>query len=160
MAGRLPVFVCAAATLTAAIGMSARASTTNGRPVAKAARRVQLVETAKLKFHGEKGAAVVDYGEASGTYDAPLKAEMTLHGTYVSAVVTIYPHGGTIIGTAHADFKPVNEILYFGGTFKLSHGTGKFRNISEIKGKPLGISGTLNQNNDNGEVKAHGEANE
>ncbi len=143
LASCLLASVCTDGVLAVTTGITADASSTNGHPVASAARRVDLAEVAKLTFHGEKGAAVVDYGEAKGTYNAPLKAEMTLHGTYVSAVVTISPKGGTITGTAHASFTALNALLYFGGTFTLGHGTGRFRHISEIKGKPLGISGVL-----------------
>jgi hypothetical protein len=158
--GGLVACGCAGTLLVAAVAMTAQASGTDGRPVARRARRVQFVEVAKLRFHGEKGAAVVDVGQASGTYDAPLTVEMTLHATYVSAVVTVYPRGGSITGTARANFKSVKNLLYFGGLFTLGRGTGKFRDISEIDGKALGFSGVLNHETYSGEVKAHGEANE
>ena len=156
----LLAIVSMAGLVAAVIGLSAQAPGRTVRPIARQAKRVYFVEVAKLKFHAERGATVIDTGNATGTYRAPLTAEMRLHPTYVSAVVTIKPHGGTITGTAHASFVAVKNLLYFGGQFTLGRGTGRFRHISEVNGKPLGFSGVLNQETHAGEVKAHGEANE
>jgi hypothetical protein len=158
MTGRtVAAAVIALAIATPAI--AAHASGGTGKPTATAAGRETLVENAHLKFAGERGSAIDEHGEASGTYDAPVAVALTIHPKSVTASVTIYPSGGSISGFANANYIVKGSYGYFGGTFTLTHGTGKFSHISEIDRKPLGISGRINRNNFAMEVKAHGEAN-
>jgi hypothetical protein len=160
MTRRLTVVLCLAGTLGAAAAVATQAAGETREPAARAAKRVKFNEVAHLKYSHEKGTAIVESGNATGTYNAPLTAEFKLLAKSVSARVTISPHGGTITGTATAKFIAKGELDYFGGEFKFGHGTGKFRHISEIKGKPLGFSGVLNHETDEGEVKTNGEAND
>jgi hypothetical protein len=150
---------CALALASVALGIAARAADGTGGALAKAARRVSLVETAHLKLTAERGAALVERGQAVGTYNAPVAVTLTIHPKSVTASVTIYPAGGSISGSANANYVIKNSVGYFGGTFTLGHGTGKFRHIAEVNGKPLGISGSINRFSFAMEVKAHGEAN-
>jgi hypothetical protein len=142
-------------------GFAALGSATGAaaRHVAHAAKRVNFVEVAHLTYAGEHGKTVIEHGNATGTYKAPLTAEVVFHAKYVSATVTIRPAGGTITGSATANFRTVGATDYFGGTFTLGHCTGKFRHASEINKQPLGISGSINRNNFRGEVKTNGAAN-
>jgi hypothetical protein len=140
-----------------AIGLATPAS--GGTPSAREARRVMLVETAHLKFTSEHGSALAERGRATGTYNAPVSVLLTIHPKSVTAVVTISPSGGSISGTANANYIVKGSNGYFGGTFTLRKGTGKYSHISEVKGKPLGISGVINRISFAMEVKAHGEAN-
>jgi hypothetical protein len=137
-----------------AIGLPAQAADTSGNVSAKEAKTVDLVENGELKFIGEEGSALDERGHATGTYDAPVSATLTIHPTYVTAVVTVFPHGGSISGTAQANYIVKNSVGYFGGTFTITHGTGSFRHAS---GKALGISGTINRYTFATTVKAHGE---
>jgi hypothetical protein len=162
MAARLLISTCAAALVAAVIGATTQASGTTGGPLAKEAKRVALVEVAHLKFTGENGATLIEHGQASGTYVAPVVADFTLHQEahkeYVTAVVTIYPQGGSIAGTARAEYRTVGSLYYFGGVFTLSHGTGKYAHISEVGGKALGFSGIFNHRTlDAQEIKTKGE---
>ncbi len=129
------------------------------RPTAMESKRVNLVETARLTLADEKGSALTERGQATGTYDAPVIAVFTIHPKSVTAVVTIYPKGGSITGTAHANYVVRNSLGYFGGSFALGRGTGKYRHLSEVNGKALGISGIINRYSFEIQVKAHGEAN-
>jgi hypothetical protein len=158
VAGR-SLAACALAVVVTAIGLTAQASGGTGKPAAREAKRVSLVETAHLKFTAEHGAALAERGRATGTYNAPVTVTLTIHPKSVTAVVTIYPSGGSISGTAHANYIVKGAYGYFGGTFTLHRGTGKYSHISEINGKPLGISGTINRISFAMEVKAHGEVN-
>jgi hypothetical protein len=88
-----------------------------------------------------------------------MTAILTIHPKSVTAVVTIYPQGGSITGTANANYVVKNSVGYFGGTFTLGRATGKYKRLTEINGKPFGISGTINRYSFAMEVKAHGEAN-
>jgi hypothetical protein len=159
MAGRLLAVLSVAVAIATVIGMTAQASSGTGSAVAKAAGRIHLVEVAHLKFSGEKGASLVERGQATGTYNAPVWAEVTLRAKKVTAVVTIYPRGGSITGTAVASFTEVGTLYYFGGLFTIRHGTGKYRHTSEVAGKALGFSGIFNHKTLNAdEVKTNGEA--
>lgn len=153
------ISICAPALAAAAVGLTAQASGTTGHPIAKEAKKVHLVENARLTLTSEEGSALTERGQATGTYNAPVTATFTIHPKSVTAVVTIFPRGGSITGTAHANYVVKNSLGYFGGTFMLGRGTGKYRHVSEINGTPLGISGTINRYSFATEVKAHGEAN-
>jgi hypothetical protein len=156
---RLVILICALALGTAVVGLTAQASGTTERATAKAARRVHLIESAHLKLIKEEGATLTERGQAVGTYNAPVTATFTIRPKSVTAIVTIYPKGGSITGTAHANYVVQNSVGYFGGTLTLGRGTGSFRHLSEVKGMPLGVSGTINRYSFAIEVKAHGEAN-
>lgn len=120
------------------------------------ARTVNLVEKARLKLSTEKGATITEHGEATGTYHAPIVAVFTIRPKSVIAHVTIYPVGGSITGSANANYKIVRNLGYFGGTFTLGHCTGKYAHVSDVDHKPLGISGIINRYNFETEVKANG----
>jgi hypothetical protein len=148
----LAISICAPALALAAGQLTAHASGTT--PKATATKVVSLVETAQLKFSHENGAALVEHGYAAGTYNAPVTAIMTIHPTYVTAVVTIFPRGGSLTGSARANYIVKNSTGYYGGNFAITHGTGSFRHVS---GKALGISGTINRYTFDMTVKAHGQ---
>jgi hypothetical protein len=154
----LGIPICVLALSVAAGGLTASALGTVGPPRAKATKVVALVETAHLKLITEKGATLFERGEATGTYNAPITATFTIHPKSVTASVAIYPHGGSIVGTARADYIVKNSTGYFGGTLTLGRGTGSYGHISEVNGKPLGFSGTINRYSFEIEVKAHGVA--
>jgi hypothetical protein len=158
VAPRLTISICALALVlvTGAGGLSAQASGRTGRRVAKAAKVVSLVETAQLKLVREEGAALFEHGHASGTYNAPVTATLTIHPTYVTAVVTISPRGGSLTGTARANYIVKGSTGYYGGNLTITRGTGSFRRIS---GKALGFSGTVNRYTFAMTVKAHGQVN-
>jgi hypothetical protein len=150
---------CGLVLAATAIGITAQASGGTGKPTAREARRLSLVETAHLKLSGEHGSALTERGRATGTYNAPVTVTLTIHPKSVTAVVTISPTGGSIRGTANANYVVKGAYGYFGGTFTLRGGTGKYSHISEVNGKPLGISGVINRVSFAMEVKALGEAN-
>ncbi len=127
-------------------------------PAAREARTVYLVERARLKLATEKGATITERGRATGTYRAPIVALFTIKPKSVTAHVTIYPAGGSITGSANANYKVIGNLGYFGGTFTLGRGTGKYVHVTEVNHKPLGVSGVINRSNFEAEVKANGQA--
>jgi hypothetical protein len=145
---------CAAMLIASALGLSAQALGMADRAVAREAKTTYLVESSQLKFTGEEGSSLDEHGTATGTYDAPVSAKLTIHPTYVTAIVTIFPRGGSITGTAEANYIVQKSTGYFGGTLTVTNGTGTFRHAS---GKSLGISGTINRYTFAATVKAHGE---
>jgi hypothetical protein len=158
--GTIPVVatisICALALLASVAGPMTRASGAASGPVGIQAKRVDLLENANLKLISEEGAVLVERGQATGTYNAPVTATFTIHPKAVTATVTVYPHGGSITGVAQTNYVVQNSTGYFGGTFTVTRGTGSFKGAS---GKFLGISGTINRYSFAITVKAHGEVN-
>jgi hypothetical protein len=158
--GTIPIVVttsiCALALLASIAGPTTHASGAVGSPTGRQAKMVNLVENANLKLISEEGAALVEHGQASGTYNAPVNATFTIHPKAVTATVTVYPHGGSITGVAQTNYVVQNSTGYFGGTLTITRGTGRFKDAS---GKSVGISGTINRYSFAIMVKAHGEVN-
>lgn len=125
----------------------------HGQPLAKAARSVNLVETAYLKFRSGGESTLNEQGYAKGTFNAPLVARMNLSASHVSATFTIYAKGGSITGKASARFVVKGSTVYYGGTLNIVHGTGAY---SHAAGSGIGISGTINRLSFALTVKAHG----
>ena len=151
-------FTATALVLLTTLGIAGAPAIAKTTPAAKETRTVYIVEQARLKLTTEKGATITERGRATGTYHAPIVAVFTIKPKSVTAHVTIYPAGGSITGSANANYKIVDNLGYFGGTFRLGRGTGKYANVAEINHKPLGISGVINRNNFESEVKANGQA--
>jgi hypothetical protein len=152
---RLLLCMCIAVFLANSVVEGAQASERTGDQEARTAKRVKLVEVGHLELSKEEGSAITERGRATGTYNAPVTAAFTIHPKSVTVVVTLYPTGGSITGTAIANYKVANGIGYFGGYFKIGRGTGKYRHVSEVDGKPLGFSGTINRNSLKVEVKVN-----
>ena len=157
--GAIPVVVtisvCALVFLASVTEHATRALGAPTGPVGmQATKRINLVESANLKLISEEGATLVERGQATGTYDAPVTAAFTIHPKAVTATVTVYPHGGSITGVAQTNYVVQNSTGYFGGTFTITRGTGNFKGAS---GKSLGISGTINRYSFAITVRAHGE---
>jgi hypothetical protein len=150
----LTILIGALALLMSIAGFATSASGAMGGPMGTQAKTIDLVENASLKLASEEGAALIEHGRAAGTYDAPVTAIFTIHPKAVTATVTVFPHGGSITGVAQASYIVQNSVGYFGGTFRITHGTGSFRHAS---GRALGISGTIDRYTFATTVKAHGE---
>jgi hypothetical protein len=129
------------------------ASQPRSGPAARAARSLYLVESANLRMVRGNEATISERGNASGTFTAPLSAQLTVSAEHVSAIFTIYPRGGSITGKASARFIVRGHTGYYGGTLRITHGTGAYRHASGTK---LGISGTIDRLSFALTVKAHG----
>jgi hypothetical protein len=152
---RLLAGVLAVAFAFAGLAEAARAprATAHGQPAARAAKVVNLVETADLRLRSEGESTLNERGYARGTFNATLVARMNLSANHVTATFTIYPKGGSITGRASARFVVRNSTGYYGGTLDIVRGTGAFRHAS---GSGIGISGTINRLTFALTVKAHG----
>jgi hypothetical protein len=80
-------------------------------------------------------------------------AALTLIPSHVTAAFTIYPHDGSIGGTAHTNYIVKNSTGYFGGTLTITRGTGAYRHAS---GKNVGFSGTIDRQSFSMSIKVHG----
>jgi hypothetical protein len=158
------IFACAsivAATSLVVVAQNAMAASSgrpqvasrSTQPVALAARRLYLVENATLHLTGEGETNVIERGQASGTFDAPLTANLKLSVGHVAGLFKIFPKGGSISGQAQARYVVQGSIGYYGGTLTITHGTGRY---SKASGSNIDISGTINHLNYELTVKAHG----
>jgi hypothetical protein len=150
----LRALICALTLGAISVGVAAEASQATAGTFAKSSKSESLVESARLGLASENGSELIEHGSASGTYDAPLLVKFTIHPTTVTAAITVYPRGGSISGTAQANYIVQNSTGYFGGTLTITHGTGTYRHVA---GKALGFSGTINRYTFAATVKAHGE---
>ncbi len=126
------VSIWALALVLASCAMPAPALGISGRPAAKYARTVSLSETAHMETSSKEipGSEVSESGRATGTYNVPVSAGVTIHAKHIAAVVNIFLKGGTITASADADFTESGSGGTFHGTLKITHGTGTYRHAS------------------------------
>jgi hypothetical protein len=131
-ATRLLVAVCVVGAMALATGLSAQASAARSHVEARAAKTVSLAETGHLKLEPkmERGSAIGERGQGTGTYNAPVEAYLTFHAHYLTVEVTVYPKGGSISGYAQAEYHTSGGVGSFKGTLRVTHGTGTYRHIS------------------------------
>jgi hypothetical protein len=150
---RRVLLICATALAMSTAGLTAYAST--GSVVARQARKIYLVENARLHVvhNNEYESTIGERGQATGTFNAPVTAALTLVPSHVTAVFTIYPHGDSISGIARANYIVKNSIGYFGGTLTITRGTGAYRRAS---GTNVGFSGSIDRQSFSMSIKVHG----
>ncbi len=114
------------------IGASATAASGLVLPSARAARTVTLSETAHLQPGQQEvpGSEISESGRATGTYNAPVLAGLTIHAHSVTSVVTVFLKGGSITASANASFVFKGVAGEFHGTLTVSHATGTYRHAS------------------------------
>jgi hypothetical protein len=144
-AARRPlVLTCGIVLVAAMIDVSTDASIATVIPAAKTARTVTLAETAHLEPSKQEvpGSEISESGRATGTYNAPVLAGLTIHAHSVASVVTVFLKGGSITATANANFKFTGTVGNFHGTLAVSHATGTYRHASGH----LTFRGAINRN--------------
>jgi hypothetical protein len=128
----IPIYALVLALALAVAAIPAQALGANRRAAAKDARTVSLSETAHLETSSKEipGSEVSESGHATGTYNVPITAGVTIHAKHIAAVVNIFLKGGTITASADADFTESGSGGSFHGTLKIAHGTGTYRRAS------------------------------
>lgn len=151
----LTTSACAMTVAVIATGLAAQVSRAAGSPTAREAGKVYLVENAQLHLahNNEYESTLGERGQATGTFDAAVTAALALVPSHVTATFAIYPHGGSIKGTAHANYIVKGSVGYFGGTLTIIGGTGTYRHAS---GTNVGFSGTIDRQNFSMSIKVHG----
>jgi hypothetical protein len=137
----------------AAMGRAGASQSEPSGPPAHAARTWYLREAARLRLVRGNESTLSERGSAAGTFSGSLTAQLTISAEHVSAVFTFYPRGGSVTGRASAHFIVRGHTGYYGGTLKITRGTGAYRHAS---GTNIGISGTIDRYSFALMVKANG----
>jgi len=116
---------------------------------AAAARTLNITDTAELHKTGESGADIIDQGKAKGNLPGNVRVAFNV-GVAVSASFSITTRDGSISGhgsgtLSEAKHKPghINIYASFGGTVKVTHGTGRYAHAHGIGG----FYGVINRQN-------------
>jgi len=115
-------------------------------PHARAARSVDLNDTANLHLQNKHGIELKEGGTAKGNLGGPLYLQLKVTSTRsVTANVQVYPKGGSISGNAKASYKVSGSTATFSGTLAITKGSGTY---SKAKASALKFSGTIQRSND------------
>jgi hypothetical protein len=116
----------AVAIATAALTLAdASASADGGEPFARAARTLNVTDTAHLRYHESAGSALIEEGTATGGLPGSVKVRFTV-GPTVSASFTIFTHSGTLTGHGSGTLHSSGTYASFGGTMSITRGTGRY----------------------------------
>lgn len=137
--------------VSAAFGVGAAGAAS---PHAKAARTLNLNETATLSESNHHGVVLKEEGNAKGTLTGKIFLQLNVTSTRsVTAQVQVYPKGGSLSGTAKANYTNQGSVASFSGTLSITKGTGTY---SKAKGSGLSFSGTIKRSNDAVTVRVTG----
>ena len=115
-------------------------------PHARAARSVDLNDSANLHLENKHGIELKEGGTAKGNLPGPLYLQLKVTSTRsVSAKVQVYPKGGSIGGSATASYHVSGSTAAFSGTMVVTKGSGTY---SKAKASALKFSGTIQRSND------------
>ena len=115
-------------------------------PHARAARSVDLNDSASLHLQNKHGIELKEGGTAKGNLPGPLYLQLKVTSTRsVSAEVQVYPKGGSISGSAKASYHVSGATATFSGTMEVTKGGGTY---SKAKASALKFSGTIQRSND------------
>jgi hypothetical protein len=115
-------------------------------PHAKAARSLNLNDSAKLHLSNHKGVVLKEQGTAKGSLGGPLYLQLKVTSTRsVTAQIQVYPNGGSISGNAKASYRVAGSTATFSGTLAITKGSGAY---SKAKASALSFSGTIQRSND------------
>lgn len=116
------------------------------RSVAHEARTLNLTENANLHLNNKHGLTLKESGNAKGTLSGPLYLQLNVTSTRsVTATVQVYPSGGSLTGSATANYRVNGATASFSGHLTITKGSGKY---ARAKGSGLSFSGTIRRSND------------
>ena len=143
-----------------AIGVVGTMSSAAGELSARAAKSQHFAESAKVKRAGERGSVLIERGNATGTYNALMIAEIVVHARHATANVTFFPRGGSMSGHVTANTVSVGTRVYLEGSMLLTRCTGTLRSTCERNHQKFGFSGMIDRSKDfGGELNMKGDLN-
>jgi hypothetical protein len=105
------------------------ASAAGDRPHAHATRSVAVSERADLHLVRKSGSTLYEAGTATGTLPGTITARFTVTSK-VTGSVRITTRGGTLTMSVDGTPRSAGTIARFGGTMRVTSGTGKFARAS------------------------------
>jgi hypothetical protein len=156
LAGLLPILGTGALLLGASSALAGPAvSRAQGGARARTAKTISLNESGSLTCTSKHGFTLNERGPAEGTIIGTLYVHLTIASTSrVTAVVNIYPSGGSVSGSATASYHRGSSTATFAGTMSVSRGTGSF---ADARGSGLRFTGTIQRSNDAVTVRVSGD---
>jgi hypothetical protein len=113
---------------------------------AGAARTISLNDTAHLHKTSSHGFNLYESGTASGSLGGTISLHLDVVSTNrVTAGITVYPHGGSMTGTATGSYRNNGSTASFSGTLNITSGTGSY---AHAHGSNLSFSGSIERSND------------
>jgi hypothetical protein len=148
------VAVLAAGSLAVALLGMALDATSSHATRARAAGTALLNDTALLHRASHHGFTIDEAGTASGTISGSIDLHLNIVSVNrVTAEVTLYPSGSSIVGYATASYRPSGGVASFSGTMTIERGTGRYRGAH---GSGLSFTGTVQRTNDAVTVHVNG----
>jgi len=132
------------------------ASAITGAHAARAypSRTFSLSDSGRLHLTSKHKFTLNEQGSASGTISGPIYIHLNIVSTnHVTAEVNIYPGGGSITGSASANYRSAGSAATFNGTMYIVRGSGSY---SHARGSGLSFTGTIQRINDNVTVHVSG----
>jgi hypothetical protein len=121
-------------------------------PTARAARTLNVTDTAHLHLTGTSGSLLIEEGPASGALPGTVGVRFRI-GATVSGSFTIYPRGGgSISGRGSATLRSSGTYASFGGSMSVSDGSGRY---AKARGTG-GFYGVVNRRTDELTVQTTG----
>jgi hypothetical protein len=115
-------------------------------PHARAARSLNLNDSARLHLQNKHGLVLKEAGNAKGSLGGPLYLQLDVTSTRsVTAQVQVYPNNGSVSGNAKASYRVQGSFATFSGTLAITKGSGTY---SKAKASALSFSGTIQRSND------------
>jgi hypothetical protein len=154
-AGLLPILSASAAFLGVSGPLASPSVAGAASGSAHTAKTISLNESGDLLCTSKHGFTLNERGPAQGTITGTLYVHLTIASTSrVTAVVNIYPSGGSISGSATASYHRGSSTATFSGTMAVSSGSGSFANA---RGSGLRFTGTIQRSNDAVTVRVSGD---
>ncbi len=137
-----PPLLAAAATVLAAVMLTATGVSRARAPSAQAAREMNVTDTAHLHLLHASGSIYTEQGTATGTLPGIITVHINVGAsTTITSTFTIYPSGGSISGHGAGTLHGTGINSSFSGTMSVNSGTGHYKH-AHGNGS---LDGTLNR---------------
>jgi hypothetical protein len=115
-------------------------------PDARATRSVSVNELGQLRLISKHGFTLDERGTASGTIKGTITVQLKIvSSSRVTAEVTIFPTGGSIVGHGEASYHQGKPVSSFAGSLAVARGSGSY---AHAQGSGLSFSGSIAESND------------
>ncbi|HXB63709.1 MAG TPA: autotransporter [Solirubrobacteraceae bacterium] len=118
----------AATTLAAILALAAlsAAYAADPQPAARSAATQNVKDEAHLHLTHTNGSLLIEEGQATGQIPGKIKASFEIEANVTSSF-TIYARGGSLSGRGKGRLHTTGPNSSFGGTLKITGGTGRYK---------------------------------